>query len=231
MNTQGHAVIRGGLLAAALILSSCRSATAPQARGEICQIAAYLRDDAARGRSLSTLSANEDNPQVPVVRRLEAIVDERGLNFRMYFHPEQPFPRPFHDAQTPGGWQFQTFLDVDQDPLTGVSGYEFLTRDSEAGLGDGTLVLRRTEGGGGPGGWGDEVARIRVRITSRFVAFTVPLDVIGDDGVVNFSIELYATVLGGEDGQTPIASLVRQYAGSSKPRSVTEIVAASTEAP
>jgi hypothetical protein len=195
-----------------------------------------VRDDAALGMSVasdrniaSSRWRRSNNPQVPIVRRLEAFTDAGGLHFRMILTPGLGTRQPFYGPRTPGGWQFQTFLNVDQDRATGYwDGYEFLTRDSEADLEPNTIVLRRTEGGGGPGGWGEEVARIPVRVTSRFVSFTIPLDKIGDDGMVNFTLEMYATVLGGEDGATPVASFATQYTGSSTVRSrdgTTEIVA------
>lgn len=216
--------LKAAVLTSAFVLGSCRSVTAPLSlpagQAETLQLATHAGDDAARGaRRSSALGDHSDDPasrQVPIVRQLEVVADERGVHFRMYLHAERSWFRPFYGPHTPGGWQFQTFLNVDQDPATGYCGYEFLTRDSESG--PGTLILRRTEGGGGPGGWGPEVVRIPVRVTSRFLSFTVPLDAIGDDGSVNFSIELYATVLGGDDGQTPVANLVRLYTGSSRVR-------------
>ena len=226
----GHAQVlkNGGILAAVLLLGSCRSVTAPESSfespGVAARPAAHLLDDAARaGRCLPGNTTAADSQmlpvgerQVPVVYRLQSFADQRGLHFWLFLRPDVRGDRPFYAPRTAGGWQFQTFLNIDRDASTGYwDGYEFLTRDSEVGLEPGTLVVRRTEGGGGPGGWGEEIVRIPVRITPHFATFTVPLAAIGDDGVVNFAIELYATVLGGDDGQTPVASFFRYYTGSS----------------
>ncbi len=228
----GHAQVlkNGGILAAVLLLGSCRSVTAPESSfespGVAARPAAHLLDDAARAGSASLRTRRPPIPrdpysrQVPVVYRLQSFADQRGLHFWLFLRPERRGDRPFYAPRTAGGWQFQTFLNIDRDASTGYwDGYEFLTRDSEVGLAPGTLVLRRTEGGGGPGGWGEEIVRIPVRVTPHFATFTVPLAAIGDDGVVNFGIELYATVLGGDDGQTPVASFLRYYTGSSTLRS------------
>ncbi|MEO5616246.1 MAG: hypothetical protein ABIS67_00600 [Candidatus Eisenbacteria bacterium] len=217
-------------IAAVLALGSCRSLMAPSTPSQRDGVAvasnSHPHHDAARAvHMVRTASASlqyglpedDERRQVPVVTHIESVADARGLHIRIHLQPERPGDHPKYGPRTPGGWQFQMFFNVDQNPLTGYSGhgFEFLTRDSDADIEPGTLVLRRTEGGGGPGGWGDEIVRLPVHVAPRLVTFTVPLRAIDDDGMLNFGLDLYATVAGGHDGMTPVASFSRYYPGSS----------------
>lgn len=221
-------------VAVALVLTSCRSLTgpamvvpnvegtqsSPEAQSESEGLSPVHRDDATRGalnRLASPPTAGERS-QVPVVTRIDAVTDARGLHVILHLRAERRGDQPFYGPRTPGGWQFQMFLNVDRNPSTGYSGFEYLTRDSEVDLEPGTIVLRRTDGGGGPGGWGDALARLPVIVTRDLVTFTVPLNAIDDDGVLDFGVDMYATVLGGDDGVTPVAHIVRYYIGTSDRR-------------
>jgi len=211
------------LLAAAALLTSCRSVTAPAGNPSSPLVAprsADVRDDAVRARLRPlTALASAEEAQVPVVVRMESVADARGVHFRLHLAPEQQGDDPFYGPRTPGGWQFQLFMNADGEASTGYwRGYDYLTRDSEPELAAGTAVLRLTEGGGGPGGWGEAVTTVPVRVNRRLVMFTIPLEAIHSDGVVSFCIEMYATVAGGPDGRTPVARYVRAYEGTSAPR-------------
>jgi len=86
-----------------------------------------------------------------------------------------------------GEWGFQLFLNVDQNPFTSYShGYEFLVNGDEEDfpsdqLPDGSLMVRRTQGGGGPGGWGDSTGTSVLQEGGHTFVVTVPLCALDDD--------------------------------------------------
>jgi len=198
-------------------------------------LSTVTHDDAAYGAVHRTQLLDDVRSQVPVVTRTWVHADAHGVHFQFLLRPELRRDQPFYGPRTPGGWQFQLFLNADSDPRTGYSGggFEFLTRDSDEHIQPGTLDLRRTLGGGGPGGWGDLVASIPASIEPGGIRFTVPLDAIDDDGILDFKLEMYATVLGGSDGETPVAIHVRHYTGTSRltPSSEDESLAADQVTP
>ena len=214
------------LALAALPLVSCHRVMAPDtatvrapsdamARGT-SSLSAAIRGDAAFGAVPRAQVLDDVRAQVPVVTLTRVFADANGVHFQFYLRPELRRDRPFYGPRIPGGWQFQLFLDTDRDTHTGYGwGYEYLTRDSDAHLPAGTVDLRHTLGGGGPGGWGGLVANLPASVQPGSIRLTVPLALIEDDGVLDFRLEMYATVLGGEDGETPVANGVRYYTGTS----------------
>jgi hypothetical protein len=123
---------------------------------------------------------------------------------------------PF-SAMREGGWCFQLFMDSDQGASGYGTGYDFLVRAIEVGPG-GSVHVRRTEGGGGPGGWGESVGRVALQIHDRHVDFTVPLAAIDDDGELDFAFEIYRTIrLPEEDGGGLKHEFIANFAGASVP--------------
>lgn len=106
-------------------------------------------------------------------------------------------PRPLDD-----GWTFQLFLDTDDNPDTGYSdGYELLVRGVEMtpapnevpGVLAGSVFLRRTDGGEGPGGWGIDVYVVSTwtRDDGRRLAFEVPLIDEFESAAFRYAFESY----------------------------------------
>ena len=109
----------------------------------------------------------------------------------------------FSDRRHPDdGWTFQLFVDVDEDPDTGYGdGYELLVRGVEMtpepnespDVLAGSIFLRRTDGGDGPGGWGIDLEIVSAWILEDGLrlAFEVPLfDELGI-GAFRYSFESY----------------------------------------
>ncbi len=92
------------------------------------------------------------------------------------------------------GWEFQLFIDADDDAATGYSdGFDLLVRGVELAA-PGELHLRWTGGGDGAGGWGATVATVPfVVIDARNLTFDVPLapEAGLSDGNFRFDFESY----------------------------------------
>lgn len=115
-----------------------------------------------------------------------------------------------------GGWCFQLFLDTDRRATGYGPGFDYLVRAIEVQQG-GAVLVRRTEGGGGPGGWGEAVGRVALDVTNGRIEFTLPFETVQDwDGVVDFTLELYSTVRRPEKyGGGLTHEFVANYSGSS----------------
>jgi hypothetical protein len=124
---------------------------------------------------------------------------------------------PF-DPSRAGGWCFQLFIDTDQAPSGYGAGIDYLVRAIEIAPGGGVDV-RRAEGGGGPGGWGEAVGRVAMTARDGRIECTVPLAMLGpDDGAIDFVLETYRTVLlPPSKGGTVKHEFVANYAGVSVP--------------
>lgn len=157
----------------------------------------------------------ELQPVVPRVQRLFARSDgNRFMLVALFDVLGTGRPPPFSPTE-PGGWCFQLFLDVDGDS-TGYSGagLDYVLRSMEIDA-RGLAPLRRTEGGTGPGGWGETVALVPVGPTSRQLMVSIPLEALGpDDGRLDFVLEMYETVAG-ESG------VVHRFAGNYEGTSTT----------
>jgi hypothetical protein len=124
---------------------------------------------------------------------------------------------PF-DAERPGGWCFQIFVDADQRSTGYARGFDYLVRAIEATPAGGA-DLRHTEGGGGPGGWGERVGRIAMQTEEGAIHCAIPLELLGpDDGRVDYVLEIYRTVaLPGSGGTRVAHEFVANYHGTSVP--------------
>ena len=115
-----------------------------------------------------------------------------------------------------GGWCFQLFMDTDRRSTGYGTGYDYLVRAIEVTPG-GAVHVRRTEGGGGPGGWGEAVGRVALDVTGGGIEFTVPFETVDDwDGLVDFTLEVYRTVRQPEKyGGGLTHEFVANYSGTS----------------
>jgi hypothetical protein len=77
-------------------------------------------------------------------------------------------------------------------------------------------VLRHTQGGGGPGGWGEAIGELRAHVSPHLITLRVPLQWIAADGMLGYGLELYATVAGGPSGNDPVAEYGRCYTGTTR---------------
>jgi hypothetical protein len=209
-----NGMIRAVLAIALIIfLPSCRSLMGPETHQVVVPVlpTRVMTDAAARGAP--RVVEAEYQSQIPQVTRIDAMANGSGVTFHIHLDPGAG---TFYDPHTPGGWQFQVFLDTDLNPLTGYAGFELLTRDSESSLPLGEMVVRHTEGGGGPGGWGDEVGEISARVNPRLIMFSLPTSWVSGDGGLRYTLEMYATVAGGPSGSEPVAAYGRSYTGTSR---------------
>lgn len=99
--------------------------------------------------------------------------------------------QPFGPDQA-GGWCFQLFLNTDEAPSGYGRGYDYLVRGIEVTR-DHSVHVRRTEGGTGPGGWGESVGLVNLSTEEDLVSFAVPLAMLNDDGRASFVLEVYQT--------------------------------------
>lgn len=158
------------------------------------------------------LGANGVVNATPTLTDISAIYTQNSFNFEALYDVQLANFDPF----TPGGWVFQLFLDTDQNDSTGYSGFEFNVRGIEQET-NGFISVRRTEGGGGPGGWGESTGSIPLVIENSIFALSIPLSVLDyDDGNLDYFLHIYDTV----EASTPSGIsyvLTGHYNGSSTP--------------
>jgi len=131
--------------------------------------------------------------QAPVMRDLHSQIQGNDLVFTATFTPRIGGGRFFYDPERVGGWMLQMFLNTDQDPSGYWRGYDYIVRGGEKNP-DGTYVIRQTMGGGGDGGWG-AVSGAATLVAASSLELHVPLAALGgDDGYMDYALELYATV-------------------------------------
>jgi hypothetical protein len=119
------------------------------------------------------------------------------------------------DPGRDGGWCFQLFVNTDQLSTGYGPGIDYLVRGIEV-LPGGGIYVRRAEGGGGPGGWGEAVGRVTLDVATDHIDFAIPLDMLGpDDGAVDYVLEIYRTVAT-SDGHVR-HEFVAGYSGRSMP--------------
>jgi hypothetical protein len=171
-------------LAAAILLGSCRATPlAPRPEASVSPADASPAGFAHAGRV------------PPIVRDLSAEVVRDTLRVRARLDPIATRLGLAYDPARAGGWALQLFMNTDQAPTGAWAGTDYLVRGSEV-LPDGRFVIRRVAPGDEfPGGWGPRsgVAGFRQRPGDFVIA--VPLaDIGGDEGRLDFVLELYATV-------------------------------------
>ena len=132
--------------------------------------------------------------------------------------PGAPWTAAPFDPRRDGGWCFQLFINTDQLGTGYGPGVDYLVRAVEVGPGGGVDV-RRTEGGGGPGGWGEAVGRVAMRSRAGAVECAIPLGILGpDDGAVDFVLEVYRTIVKpAAEGGGVWHEFVANYSGTSTP--------------
>jgi hypothetical protein len=147
----------------------------------------------------------------PVVHTVFTRTTERAIEMTVLYEHDGGLVD--FDPERPGGWCFQLFLDTDRRPTGYGRGYDYLVRGIERAPG-GRLYLRSTEAGTGPGGWGEALGAVPARATGRRLTVSIPLELLADDGQLDYSLELYATVGTAEDVSHAFAA---NYAGTSSP--------------
>lgn len=132
--------------------------------------------------------------------------------------PGAPWVSAPFDPEKHGGWCFQLFINADQLGTGYGPGVDYMVRGIEVGPA-GSVDVRRTEGGGGPGGWGEAVGRVSMRTRAGAIECTIPLGILGpDDGAVDFVLEVYRTqVKPADQGGGVWHEFVANYSGSSAP--------------
>ena len=150
---------------------------------------------------------------IPMITNISAIHKQDSFSFEARYDCQDANFVPF----TPGGWAFQLFLDTDQNDSTGYSGYgfEFNVRGVEQEQ-NGNIHVRRTMGGGGPGGWGDSTGTIPLVMENSFFSFVIPLSMLDLDnnGNLDYRLEIYETVTAATPGNVSHI-YVGHYDGSS----------------
>jgi hypothetical protein len=187
------------LIALSLALPGCRLATAPMSASS----SDATTEPRAAAASRATLPAEEEEDWRPLLDRLDVFV--AGPHLMVHGKLSERAPVPFND-----GWTLQMLLDTDQDASTGVfaGGYDYVVRGPERQP-DGSLIVRITTGGGGPGGWGAEVGTAHFVENASTFHIRVPLRVIQDDGALNWAFYTFY------DG-----ALSQRVLGSCSPRRV-----------
>jgi hypothetical protein len=134
--------------------------------------------------------------QVPRVVRLRNDVQNGTLVIRGQFVPRLGAPEPFYDPNRPGGWMLQLFLNTDLSDSGYGAGYDYIVRGGEWGPDPGRVVVRRiTLDESFPGGWGPQSGIGFLGPRSRSFEISVPLAALGgDDGMLAYGLETYATV-------------------------------------
>ncbi len=160
-----------------LTLTSCREAP--------------LAPATARERDSATAPGPVE-PGVLTLRMLRADVIDGTLRVRAVI-ATPPGERAFYSSQEVGGWFVQLFLNTDQSPTGYAAGYELVVRGGEP-TGASSCPVRRTDGGNGPGGWGDAVGEATLDVDGRTLLITVPLASIDADGRLDYALETYVTV-------------------------------------
>lgn len=181
-----------------LLLSGCRLATVPMVESSLDT----PREPRAAMSSRVTQLADED--WRPLLDRLNVLV--AGPHLVVHGQLSEHAPVPFNDD-----WSLQMLLDTDQNDETGVyqGGYDYVVRGPER-LADGSLIVRITTGGGGPGGWGAEVGTAHFVENLRTFHIRVPLHILkDDDGGVDWRLETYFG---------PRLRFLESFSGSSWPR-------------
>lgn len=149
---------------------------------------------ASRGGDAAPAPAEAASTGAPRVGSIAAVYTDRALYFTVFYERDQIGNLPPFDPNHAGGWCFQLFLNTDQSPTGYASGLDYLVRAIEV-LPDGEVYVRRTEGGGGPGGWGEAVGTVRLFLMRDRFSVIVPLSMLGpDDGKLDYLLELYTTV-------------------------------------
>lgn len=160
-------------------------------------------------------SAGIVTPAAPPIRAVTARARGGTLEFVAIYDRAFLGTMPAFDPGQPGGWCFQLFIDADQAPTGYGRGYDYLVRAIERAPGGG-FHLVRAEPGEGPGGWGEIVGEVAVRLVDQRLSLTIPLDLLGpDEGRLGFVLELYATLSDGAGGVTH--AFVANYSGSTSP--------------
>lgn len=184
-------------LAVALALAGCgRAPLAPQVQ---------------TGAGSATAAADLPDFSQAQVRYADGVLHFEAI-------PRTPWTAAPFDPQRDGGWCFQLFINADQLGTGYGPGVDYLVRAVEVGPGGGVDV-RRTVGGGGPGGWGEAVGRVAMGTRAGAVECAIPLEILGpDDGAVDFVLEVYRTIVkpAGEGGGV-WHEFVANYTGSSTP--------------
>jgi hypothetical protein len=153
----------------------------------------YERDYEVVATVAGTNNALPDQSwQVPVITDIRTEVRADTLYLRAQFMPRAPSYQTFYDPEKPGGWCLQLFLNTDQAPTGYWLGYDYIVRGVEW-LPDGTFVTRRITLENGD--WGPATGAARFALHQRSFDLAVPLVAIGsDDGLLDYALELYATV-------------------------------------
>lgn len=163
-------------MALGMALVGCRLATNPMS--ELSRDRHVPPRPAAVSRAV--LPADED--WVPLLQRLDVRIAGPFLMVNGLL--EEHAPVPFN-----GGWSLQMLLDTDQDGATGYPfgelGCEFVVRGPERQE-DGSLVVRITTGGGGPGGWGSEIGTAAFVENDLTFNIRVPLSLVRDEGALDW---------------------------------------------
>ncbi len=149
----------------------------------------YLLAATLRGTNHALPDASR---QVPVVRELRTELRGDTLYVRGQLHPGDPAYRTFYDPYRAGGWSLQLFLNTDQARTGYWLGFDYIVRGVEWSP-DGSFVVRRIAPT--DAGWGPASGAARFEIRPRTFELAVPLAAIGgDDGLLDYALEQYATV-------------------------------------
>jgi len=151
----------------------------------------------------------------PIIKDISSAYTSNSLVFTaIYESPDNSF-----DPWTIGGWCFQIFIDTDQDDSTGLysGGFEFNVRAVELEA-NGFIHVRRTEGGGGPGGWGESMGTVPLTLGDSFFSTIIPLSFLDyDDGSLDYRLDIYDTIEGDWQGTGITHAGGTFYVGSSSP--------------
>lgn len=149
----------------------------------------------------------------PIIDEISAVYTSDSLLFTaIYDSPDNSF-----DPWSPGGWCFQIFLDTDQDNLTGIysGGFEFNVRAIEIDLNN-FIHVRRTEGSGRPVELGESTGVTPLILENSFFSLFIPLSFLdGDDGSLDYRLEIYDTIEGNREGTGVTHKSDAEYDGSS----------------
>lgn len=196
-------------LAAALLLGSCRATPlAPRPEASVSPAdARHAAPGHGGGRVL------------PIIRDFTTEVRRDTLLVRARFDPIATRQYRPYAPDRAGGWMLQLFMDTDQAPTGYWFGVDYLVRGGEV-LPDGRFVIRRVEPGDEfPGGWGPRSGTAAFRQRPQDFVLAVPLaDIGGDDGRLDFVLELYSTVPCAECGGEVTHEWAADYFGTTNVR-------------